>query len=407
MSFAADRPSHPGSTTPYLRLHHVPVFVRDQDRSLGFYVDRLGFNVVIDFRVSSRGRFVLVAPPDGSALLALLAPQPESPEYQLIGRSGQAVFVAEDVVAQFHVWRERGVRFKHPPETAAWGGTFTSFEDIDGNAFSLVGWDDMTRQIEAGRREAVEKLESEKRAAQELEIAKRVQARLFPQTTPAVRTLSYAGACIQAREVGGDYYDFLELGRQRLGLVIGDISGKGIAAALLMANLQATLRGQSATVADDPQRFLKSVNRLFFGNTTDHDYATLIFAEYDDTEQRLRYANCGHASAILLRADRTVERLASTATVLGLFRDWNCSFEERMLSPGDTVVFYTDGVTESFNDAGEEFGEERLVDVLRRHCQLRAEDLLAAIVREVRQFSRPEPHDDLTLIVAQCTPVGA
>src|SRR6516162_2029522 len=109
-----------------------------------------------------------------------------------------------------------------------WGGIFTRFDDVDGNTFSLVGRDDFVREIEAQRRAAAVKLEAERRVAQELDIAKRVQARLFPQTLPQLKTLEYAGLCIQAREVGGDYYDFLDLGRTRLGLVVGDTSGKGI-----------------------------------------------------------------------------------------------------------------------------------------------------------------------------------
>jgi serine phosphatase RsbU (regulator of sigma subunit) len=246
------------------------------------------------------------------------------------------------------------------------------------------------------------KLESERRAAQELDIAKQVQARLFPQTLPALRTLEYAGICIQARQVGGDYYDFLDLGRERLGLVIGDIAGKGIAAALLMANLQANLRSQCAIALDEPQRFLRSVNQLFYQNTADNAYATLFFAEYDDKTRRLRYANCGHLCALLLRGDNTLERLDSTATVLGLFNAWDCSIGERCVFPGDTFALYTDGITESFNDAGEEFGEPRLVDALRRHRHLSSPALLQSIVDEVREFSPKEQYDDITLIVARC-----
>src|SRR5437773_4763715 len=186
-----------------------------------------------------------------------------------------------------------------------WGGVFTRFRDIDGNSFALMGFDALSRELEAQRRAMAEKLESERRAAQELEIAKQVQARLFPQRLPPLKTLDYAGICIQARAVGGDYYDFLDLGRERLGLVIGDISGKGIAAALLMANLQANLRSQCASALTHPERFLQSVNLRFFENSMDSAYATLFFAEYNDKTQRLRYANCGHLCALLLRRDRT------------------------------------------------------------------------------------------------------
>src|SRR4029077_7501748 len=161
-----------------------------------------------------------------------------------------------------------------------------------------------------------------------MEIAKQVQARLFPQIFPTLRTLDYAGACIQARQVGGDYYDFLNLGQERLGLVLGDISGKGIAGPLLMANLQANLRSQCTVGLDDPQHLLRCVNQLFYDNTADNAYATLFFAEYDDQAQRMRYIHCGHLPALLLRRDSTVVKLDSTCTVLGLFNEWDCLVRE-------------------------------------------------------------------------------
>jgi serine phosphatase RsbU (regulator of sigma subunit)/catechol 2,3-dioxygenase-like lactoylglutathione lyase family enzyme len=392
----------PYRQAPYLRLYNVAVFVRDQDRSLRFYLDQLGFSLFVDYRFGDKSRFVLVSPPDGTALLALIAPKPESEEYKLIGKPAGVVFVTEDVVAQFHAWRERGVRFRHPPQTTTWGAMSTNFEDLDGNSFVLAGWDELSREVEARRCALAAKLEAERRAAQELKIAKQVQARLFPQTAPLLQTLDYSGLCLQAREVGGDYYDFLNLGHDRLGLVVGDISGKGMAAALLMANLQANLRSQFAIALDQPRRFLQSVNSLFHENTADSVYATLFFAEYDDKTQRLRYANCGHLPGLLLRLGGTVELLASTGTVLGLFRDWDCSIEERQLSPGDTLVLYTGGVTESFDTADEEFGEQRLLEALLRHRELPPDALLHAIVQEVRQFSPGEQHDDITLIVARC-----
>jgi serine phosphatase RsbU (regulator of sigma subunit) len=297
-----------------------------------------------------------------------------------------------------------------PPDAAAspaddpapWGGVFTRFEDIDGNSFALVSFDAESRAVEAQRRALAEKQEAERRAVHELEIARQVQARLFPQRPPASRTLEYAGLCIQARQVGGDYYDFLDLGRERLGLVVGDIAGKGIAAALLMANLQANLRSQCAVASDQPERFLRLVNQLFYRNTTDSAYATLFFAEYDDRERRLRYANCGHLCGLLLREDGALERLPATGFALGIFEEWECTIEERRLCPGDSFVLYTDGVTESFGEAGEEYGEERLVEALRRSRGGSSEGLLAAIVDDVRRFSPHEQHDDITLIVARC-----
>jgi len=295
------------------------------------------------------------------------------------------------------------VRFHHPPQAMLWGGAlYTRFDDIDGNTFHLVGWDDFVRKIEMERRAAAEKAEAERRLAQELEIAKQVQARLFPQTTPELRTLDYAGMCLQARAVGGDYYDFLNLGGERMGIVIGDISGKGIAAALLMANFQANLRSQGVIAADHPEQFLQSVNQLFYANTVDNVYATIFFAEYDDKGRRLRYANCGHYSALLLRRNGELERLASTCTVLGMFPEWDCVIDERAMFEGDTLVLFTDGVTEALSETGEEFGEERLIGAVRRNRELPSQGMLRAILDDVQKFSAREQHDDITLIVAKC-----
>jgi serine phosphatase RsbU (regulator of sigma subunit)/predicted enzyme related to lactoylglutathione lyase len=387
---------------PYLRVFCVNIFVRDQDRSLRFFVDQLGFRMVADESYDSGGRWVAVAPPDGNTVLALVTPQRKSEENKLIGRSRHTVLATEDVMAKYEEWKKRGVRFDHPPQTTLWGGIFTRFDDVDGNSFMLVSHNNFVRDIEARRRAAAEKLEAERRAGQELEIAKQVQARLFPQTLPQLKTLDYAGACIQARAVGGDYYDFLDLGHKTLGLVIADTSGKGIAAALLMANLQANLRSQSAIALDQPQRFLQSVNQLFCKNTVDSAYATLFFAQYDDQARRLRFANCGHYSGVLLRDGNTLERLDSTGTVLGLFCEWDCSIEERQFSPGDILALYTDGVTEAFDSSGEEFGETRLIEALRRGRALPPQSLLSEIVHDVQRFSGPEQYDDITLMIARC-----
>ena len=385
---------------PYLSLHVVLIFVRDQERSLRFYLDQLGFKVVVDRRFESGERWVEVAPPDGSANLSLIVPNPASKECKLIGRDTQVFFLSEDVPAKFEEWSKRGVRF-HSDPTRAFEGTFTQFEDVDGNLFGLAGFDEARRSVEAQRRALEQKLESERRAAQELEIAKQVQSRLFPQSHPQLKTVEYAGICLPARQVGGDYFDFLNLGQQRLGFVIGDVSGKGIAAALLMANLQANLRSQCATSVDHPEILLRSVNRLFYENTGDSAYSSLIFAEYDQEAVRLRYANCGHLSGLLLRSDNRLEQLDSTGTLLGLFPDWDCSVRECEVLPGDVLALYTDGVSEASNAAGEEFGELRLIEGLRRHRELPCQTFLTAILEEVRQFGTNEQHDDITLIIAK------
>jgi serine phosphatase RsbU (regulator of sigma subunit)/catechol 2,3-dioxygenase-like lactoylglutathione lyase family enzyme len=417
-------PGGPEARDPHLRVHAVRVFVRDQERSLRFYLDKLGFTLAYDARLQSGQRWVAVSPPDGSTVLSLIEPGPKSAERKLIGRATQVVFVTEDFPAKFHEWHQRGVRFRHTPRLTrikydrrasssarpghaggpgpVWGGMFARFEDLDGNSFTLASFDEESRAVEAQRRALAETREAERRVVHELEIARQVQARLFPQRLPPSRTLDYAGHCIQARQVGGDYYDFLDLGQDRLGLVVGDIAGKGIAAALLMAHLQATLRSQCAVALQEPERFLRSVNQLFCENTIESAYATLFFAEYDDRRQRLRYANCGHLCGLLLRQGGGVERLGSTSTVLGLFDDWECGIGEQGLGSGDVLALYTDGVTEAFNEKGDEFGEDRLIDSLGRSREGPAQSMLQSVVEDVHRFSPHEQHDDITLIVARC-----
>jgi serine phosphatase RsbU (regulator of sigma subunit)/catechol 2,3-dioxygenase-like lactoylglutathione lyase family enzyme len=412
---------------PFLRVHAVNIYVRDQERSLRFFQETLGFRIAFDARVASGHRLLAVAPPDGTAVLTLIQPAGESPHRRLIGRATHVVFVTENLPATYREWRRRGVRFRSTPRLrrvvheqddpqpsagadstmtarppSAWGGMFVRFEDVDRNTFELVSLDEVSLAIEAQRRSAAIRLAAERRAAHELDIATQVQARLFPQRLPAMRSLEYAGTCVQTRRVGGDYFDFLSLGQERLGLVIGDIAGKGMPAALLMANLQAALRSQCAIAVEEPERLLQSVNRLFHENTADNAYATFFYSEFDDRTGRLRYANCGHLPALLLRLDGAVERLDSMAPVLGLFADWECQTAERSLWPGDLLAIYTDGITEAFNASDDEFGEARLLEALHTHRTSSPPEIVSAILDEVRRFSPQEQGDDMTLIVARC-----
>jgi len=254
-------------------------------------------------------------------------------------------------------------------------------------------------QAEEALRRTLEEIE--RRNSQEIELAREVQSRLFPQKQPALQTLEYAGRCLQASAVGGDYYDFLELGFGRMAFVLADIAGKGLSAAMLVANFQANLRGQSSLALGDPFAFLRSVNRLFLESTKAGEFASLFFAEYRDDKRQLRYANCGHPPPALLRRDGKVERLGATATLLGLFENWQCSMEEIELAPGDTLVVFSDGVTEAMNESSEEFGEDRLLETVRANRDLPAAALLETVVTAVERFSRCEPHDDLTLLVAR------
>src|SRR5262245_3177642 len=393
---------------PFLRMHAVNVFVSDQERSLRFFLDKLGFQVAFDAQVESGERLLAVAPPDGTTVLTLIQPPANSVRARLIGRATQVVFVTENLAATYREWHSRGVKFLGAPRlrrvayepagssstegrstadehATAWGGAFARFEDIDGNSFALVSFDEVSRAVEAQRQAAAERREAERRVAYELEIARQVQSRLFPQRLPELQSLEYAGACVQTHQVGGDYYDFLDLGQARLCLVLGDIAGKGIAAALLMANLQANLRSQCAT-AERPEQLLQSVNRLFYENTADNAYATLFYSEFDDRTCRLRYANCGHLPGLVVQRDGGVKRLSSTATVLGLFSEWPCHTEEVQLRPGDLLAIYSDGITEARNQRDDEFGEERLLDAMTRARDQNPSHIVTAVFDEVRQF---------------------
>ena len=402
LPFGIDRsPLRLDEKDPYLCLHFAIIYVRDQERALRFYVDKLGFRVIVDHKFENGPRWIEVSPADGNANLGLALLQPGDDVARLIGPEARIWFVTEDVHRKYEEWNARGVHFEFPPQEPAWGGIHTRFQDGDGNWFGLAGFDELTRSVESQRRVLARRYEAERRAAQEIEIAKQVQARLFPQIHPESKTLEYAGICLQARQVGGDYFDFLDLGQQRLGLVIGDVSGKGIAAALLMANLQANLRSQCALALTHPELFLRSVNRLFYENTADNAFASLFFAEYQDHTRRLRYANCGHLSGLILGADESCRRLDSTGTLLGIFRDCDYPIAECDLNPGDLLALYTDGITEAQTSSGEEFGEQTLIDHLRAHRNDSCQAAVEVITGEVRRLDQDQ-HDDITLILAKC-----
>jgi serine phosphatase RsbU (regulator of sigma subunit) len=245
-----------------------------------------------------------------------------------------------------------------------------------------------------------ERLEAERRAAHEMGIAQQVQSRLFPHVVPVLKTLELAGGCRQARAVGGDYFDFLERAPGRLGLLLADVAGKGISAALLMATLQASLRSQQAAI-EDPADLMRAVNRVFHPSAAPNRFATAFFGDYDDAKRRLRYVNCGHNAPAVLRADGTVDRLPATGTVLGLFAELECAVAEVTLEAGDLLLVFSDGASEAFSDAGEEYGEDRLIEAARAHKDEPVQGIVDAVARAVQSFSGREQEDDLTLLVAR------
>ncbi|MGD0199969.1 MAG: SpoIIE family protein phosphatase [Bryobacteraceae bacterium] len=283
----------------------------------------------------------------------------------------------------------------------AWGNVELAVEAMRRGAVDFVQkpWDNrrLLEVVQKQASQAARRRLEVSRARSELEIARQVQARLFPQRAALLATAECAGRCVPAHEVGGDYYDFLDPAPGLLGFLLADVSGKGIAAALLMANLQGCFRSHAAIAVDSPRALVCAVNRLFCDSTPAEQYATLFFGRYEEGTRRLRYVNCGHLAPILLRAGGAVERLEPTATVLGLFREWDCGERAVQLAPGDTLVIFSDGVTEAGIEVGEEFGEARLLDLIRARGQAPLGALLDGALDAARSFSAIQT-DDVTLV---------
>ncbi|MGA3024418.1 MAG: SpoIIE family protein phosphatase [Bryobacteraceae bacterium] len=236
----------------------------------------------------------------------------------------------------------------------------------------------------------------------EIEIAREVQQRLFPQNLPKVPPLDYAGHCRPALGVGGDYYDFLALPGGQLGLAIADISGKGIPAALLMASLQASVRGQSQGPGD-VAALMTSVNRLVYEASPANRYATFFYAQFDPPARRLTWSNGGHNPPFLLRGGEVI-RLETGGPVVGLFP--RCAYEQDaiVLEAGDLLILYTDGMSEAENAAEEEWGEDALIAAARACAALPPAEMIARIMEAADAFAAGAPqHDDMTLVVARVT----
>jgi phosphoserine phosphatase RsbU/P len=247
------------------------------------------------------------------------------------------------------------------------------------------------------------------RLNREVEIAREVQERLFPQKLPLIKGLDYAGHCRPALGVGGDYYDFLALPEGNLGMAIGDVSGKGIAAALMMASLQASLRSEATRAPENLASAVGNVNRLVYEASSSNRYATFFYGQYDPAEAKFIYVNAGHNPPLLFRAaSETIVRLEPGGTVVGLIEEACYEQGSVRLSPGDVLVAFTDGISEAMNLDDEEWGEERLIDCVRASNTLRdthgrprsAQELLDSIFAAATKFAGAAPqHDDMTLVV--------
>ena len=290
-----------------------------------------------------------------------------------------------------------------------------------------LAFNEMSANIENLLAERVER----ERLEREVEIAAEVQAQLFPRSVPELRTAEMTGECRAARGVAGDYYDYIEVAPGLVAFALGDVSGKGISASLVMSNLQASLRAQAAIVAERVRLagrqaqaatggvvavsgaqaaelsggmtvgpMVASINGQLCRSTDSNRFATLFLALYDDRARTLRYTNAGHNPPILVRADGRVERLTEGGTIVGTF-DF-VEFEEGHVALGDDdlLVIFSDGLTEAQNSHGEEYGEERLVRLAADRRRDTAENLRRAIFDEVDKWTgEAERYDDQTLVI--------
>ncbi len=241
----------------------------------------------------------------------------------------------------------------------------------------------------------------------ELEIAQEVQAQLFPQSRPEMATLEYGGLCRAARGVGGDYFDFIAVAPDRLGIAIGDVAGKGISAALLMATLQGALRSHAPLRGAALSELLADINRLMYGSVSGGRFASFFYGVYDDARRTLIYANAGHNPPLVVRPARAgrpaeVLRLEPTGMVVGILPDERYEQRELALAAGDTLVVYTDGVTEAQRADGEQFGEERLTELATVLAERPVREVTAEILAAIDAFVGDVPQqDDITLIVGR------
>ena len=284
-----------------------------------------------------------------------------------------------------------------------------------------VSFNSMTANLQKLIAEQKEK----ERLQSELEIAHEVQAQLFPQSSVGTSTLELHGVCRPARIVSGDYYDFLSYGPEQVMVAVGDISGKGISAALLMATIHSAVRayeqeqlvsvGMAAAYGThsrvtafeprvappSPAQMLWLLNRHLFQSTQPEKYATLFLGFYDDEKHRLTYANAGHLPPIVLSADGGVRRLQTGGTVVGLFPDCEYAEETVELYPGDIFIAFSDGITEPENEFGE-FGEDRLIETVAAHRPQPLERITEHVISAVQDWiGSTEQPDDITVVLAR------
>lgn len=269
----------------------------------------------------------------------------------------------------------------------------------------------LEKQIAAGRERRLSRRRTaqENRDHQELALqfhhqerevaeARSIQQGLLPKTIPQQQGYEIAGTWQPALTIGGDYYDVLAFDETTLGLCIADVAGKGLPAALLMSNLQAAVRGLAAPSLS-PDGLCQRLNSLVCHNTGSDRFITFFYGQLDGPSRVLRYSNAGHNPPIVLRRDGSHERLHAGGTVLGVFPQQSFALGHTQLAPGDRLILFTDGVTEAYAEGGEEFGEERLLQIVQEHRAAAPAELQRKILAAAGDFSRGHWHDDATLLV--------
>jgi sigma-B regulation protein RsbU (phosphoserine phosphatase) len=250
------------------------------------------------------------------------------------------------------------------------------------------------------------------RVDREIEIARQVQERLLPQSYPVVEGLDFAGFSRTAQEVGGDYYDFIALENGRLGIAIGDVSGKGISAALLMASIRAALHGLTFSGTLNLARLMEGLNRIIYDSSTGNRFVTFFFGEYDPATRTLDYVNAGHNAPALLRPaapDKDgfctpetpclVQRLETGGPVVGIFSEVHYEQGRLQLYPYDVLIAFTDGISEAMTADYEEWGEEQLLVAARVATHRSAQEIVTAVIESADRFTAgAAQNDDLTLV---------
>jgi sigma-B regulation protein RsbU (phosphoserine phosphatase) len=260
---------------------------------------------------------------------------------------------------------------------------------------------------------ALERLQSEEavklRFESELQVARSVQEYLYPRVVPVLRGVTVSGRTLAARMIGGDLYDFFDLPHERIGILFADVSGKGIPAALMMANLQAVARahlGDRINIpAVQPAHFVEILNQQLVGRFGDNRYASLFWTEYNAQTAVLTYVNAGHPSPILIHSTGEIERLDSDSVPIGMFANARYTAKKLQMRPGSRLVIFSDGLTDAQNAAEEEFGDDRLIDCCKSvAADLDANGVADRIMQAVGEWSvGTEQFDDTTVVVLMST----